>query len=106
MTEKILKTEDLSQLSNSVDMDGYDKKVLASFLDPEGRIKAFPAQEKKFQVILRYVVKSFEKEKRYKEKEVNEILSRFSDDTASLRRGMVEYHLMDRQGGGGEYWRL
>jgi predicted transcriptional regulator len=106
MAEKMLKTEDLPQLSNSVDMDGYDKKVLAAFLDAEGRIKAFPAQEKKFQVILRHVVKSFESGKRYKEKEVNEILSRFSDDTASLRRGMVEYHLMDRQGGGGEYWRI
>ncbi len=106
MAEKMLKPENLPQLSNSVDMDGYDKKVLATFLDAEGRIKAFPAQEKKFLVILRHIVKSFEPDKRYKEKEVNEILVRFSDDTASLRRGMVEYHLMDRQGGGGEYWRI
>lgn len=106
MAEKMLKTEDLPLLSNSVDMDGYDKKVLATFMDKEGRIKAFPAQEKKFVVILRHIVKSFDADRRYKEKEVNEILSRFSDDTASLRRGMVEYHLMDRQGGGGEYWRI
>jgi hypothetical protein len=52
------------------------------------------------------VVEAFETGKRYKEKEVNEILSQFNDDTATLRRGMVEYHLMDRQGGGGEYWRI
>ena len=58
-------------------MDGFDKKVLAAFLDAEGRIKAFPAQEKKFLSILRHVVKSFEPGKRYSEKEVNEILSRF-----------------------------
>lgn len=106
MAEKMLKTGDLPQISNSVDMDGFDKKVLAAFLDAEGRIKAFPAQEKKFLVILRHVVRSFEPGKRYTEKEVNEILSRFNDDTASLRRGMVEYHFMDRQGGGGEYWRI
>jgi predicted transcriptional regulator len=106
MAEKLLKTEDLPQLSNSVDMDGYDKKVLDAFLTSEGRIKAFPAQEKKFQVVLRHVVEAFEATKRYKEKEVNEILSRFNDDTATLRRSLVEYHLMDRLGGGGEYWRI
>jgi hypothetical protein len=87
-------------------MDGYDKKVLDAFLTSDGRIKAFPAQEKKFQVILRHVLKAFEPGKHYKEKEVNEILVRYNDDTATLRRGMVEYQLMDRQGGGGEYWRL
>lgn len=106
MAEKLLKPENLPNLSNYVDSDAYDKKVLAAFLDGSGRIKAFPAQDKKFQVILRHVVKAFEVGKRYQEKEVNEILSRFNDDTASIRRGMVEYKLMDRQGGGGEYWRI
>lgn len=106
MAEKLLKTEDLPRLSDSVDMDGYDKKVLSTFLNSQGRIKAFPAQEKKFLVILRHVVKSFEPGRRYKEKEVNEILLGFHEDTASLRRGMVEYQLMDREGGGGEYWRI
>lgn len=106
MAERLLKTEDLPRLSDSVDMDGYDKKVLSTFLNSQGRIKSFPAQDKKYQVILRHVVKSFELEKRYKEKEVNEILARFNDDTASLRRGLVEYHLMEREGGGGDYWRI
>lgn len=106
MAENLLKTEELPQLSRSVDMDAYDRKVLDTFLDQEGKITAFPAQEKKYLVILRHIVKSFQSETRYTEKEVNEILSQFNEDTASLRRGMVEYHLMDRQGGGGEYWRV
>lgn len=102
--EKLLHMENLPRLSDDLDMDAYDKKVLQAFIDHTGRITAFPAKEKKFQVILRYVVKSFEAGKRYPEKQVNEILSKFNEDTATLRRGLIEYHLMDRQGGGGEYW--
>lgn len=106
MAEKMLKSENLPKLSSSVDVDAYTRKVLDTFLDKAGRITAFPAQQKKFVVILSHVVKSFEIGKRYPEKEVNEILLHFSDDTASLRREMVEYHLMEREGGGGAYWRI
>jgi predicted transcriptional regulator len=103
--EKLLKKDNLPRLSAStLDEQVYDRKVIAAFMDITGRIKAFPAQEKKFQVILRQVVKAFTPGRRYPEKEVNEILSRFNDDTASLRRGLIEYHLMERAGGGGEYW--
>jgi hypothetical protein len=50
-------------------------------------------------------VKAFELNKRYSEKKVNEILSQYHEDTASLRRELVGYGLMKREGGGGDYWR-
>lgn len=106
MTEKLLKEENLPKLSGSVDMDAYESKVLSTFLEADGRIKAFPAQQKKYIVILKHVLQAFEKGRRYPEKELNMILKRFSDDTASLRRGMIEYKMMAREGGGGEYWRI
>ncbi len=102
--EKLLHLDTLPELSEQIDMDAYDRKVLGTFLGEDGRINHFPAKEKKFQVLLRYVLKSFEPGIRYPEKRVNDILSKFNDDTATLRRGLVEYHLMERQGGGGEYW--
>ena len=107
MARRLLQTENLANLSRPVENDtpAYDRKVLSTFINPEGRIMAFPAQEKKFQVLLRHVVQSFEPGVRYSEKLVNEILQRFHDDTATLRRGMIEYHLMEREGGGGAYWR-
>ena len=107
MARRLLQTENLPRLSQPAENDtpAYDRKVLATFLDPEGRIIAFPAQEKKFLVLLRHVLQAFEPGVRYAEKQVNEILSRYNDDTASLRRGMIEYHLMQREGGGGAYWR-
>ncbi len=106
MAQRLLHGENLPKLSEEVDLEAYDRKILDTFLEPDGRIKAFPTQEKKFLVILRMVVKAFEPGVRYTEKQVNEILSRYSDDTALLRRNLVEYKFMDRQGGGGEYWRI
>lgn len=107
MARKLLQTENLTRLSTPAAADGsvFDRKVLATFVNAEGQITAFPAQEKKYQVLLRYVLQAFEPGKRYSEKQVNEILLRFNEDTASLRRGMIEYHLMEREGGGGQYWR-
>ena len=107
MARRLLQIENLPRLSQPAEKDtsAYDRKILATFLDPQGRIIAFPAQEKKFLVLLRHVVQDFEPGERYTEKQVNEMLSRYNDDTASLRRGMIEYHLMQREGGGGAYWR-
>lgn len=106
MARRLLQTEELPRLSQDLDMEAYDRKVLDTFLDANGRITAFPAQEKKFQVLLRYVLRDFEEGKQYSEKQVNEMLGRYSDDTASLRRGLIEYKLMAREGGGRAYWKL
>jgi len=86
--------------------DAFDRKVLGTFLTPEGRIKAFPVQEKKYLVLLRHVLKAFEPGVRYPEKRVNQILSNFNEDTARLRRSLVEHRFMAREGGGGKYWRM
>lgn len=108
MSQHLLQEENLPALSQGAVNTGddlFESKVMKAFVDSEGRITAFPAQEKKFLVLLRYVVKAFEPGQRYPEKEVNEILKRYNEDTASLRRGLVEYKLMQREGGGGAYWR-
>jgi len=107
MARQMLQTENLTRLSPPAEVDGnaYERKVLAAFVNAQGQIAAFPAQEKKYQVLLRHVLQAFEPGVRYTEKQVNEILLRFNEDTASLRRGMIEYHLMEREGGGGQYWR-
>ena len=83
----------------------YDRKVIRDFPPPDGRLKALPAQYKKLEAVLRYIVQAFEPGLRYSEKQVNEILGRFHEDTAQLRRELVESSLLKRQGGGGEYWR-
>lgn len=86
--------------------DALERKVLSAFTLPDGRIRAFPVQEKKYLVLLRHVLREFEPNVRYTEKRVNEILSRFNEDTARLRRSLVEHGYMAREGGGGKYWRV
>jgi len=106
MAQHLLQGETLPGLTGAPDEHVYDRKILATFTDEEGRITAFPAQEKKHLVLLRYVLGVFETGTRYPEKQVNEILSRFNEDTALLRRNLVDYGMMAREGGGGEYWRV
>lgn len=106
MSKRLLERETLPALSAEVDMDAFDRKVIKAFVTPDGKLKDFPAQQKKFEAILRYVVQAFEPGVRYSEKQVNEILGRFHKDTARLRRSLVETGLMGREGGGGEYWRI
>jgi DNA-binding transcriptional ArsR family regulator len=86
--------------------DAFERKVLSTFTDAQGRITAFPAQQKKFLVLLRHVARAFEPGVRYAERQVNELLGRFNEDTARLRRALVDHRLMQREGGGGAYWRV
>ncbi len=106
MARRLLRDDTLPQLAQDLDHDAFDRKVLTTFLDAEGRITAFPTQEKKYLAILRYVVRTFEPGTRYSEKQVNTRLAQFNPDTARLRRSLVEYGLMAREGGGGAYWRI
>lgn len=104
MARRLLTRQTLTALAPPVDADAFDKKVLKEFLTPEGRIKAFPAQEKKFITLVRYVLRDFEEGRQYTEKEINEMLARYHEDTASLRRAFIEYKFMQRQAG--IYWRI
>ncbi|HUG34301.1 MAG TPA: DUF2087 domain-containing protein, partial [Anaerolineales bacterium] len=97
---------ELSAVVADVDADAYDNKVIKDYSRRDGSLKTLPSQRKKFDVILRHVVQSFEVGKRYSEKRVNEILSEYHEDTALLRRELVGAGLMKREGGGGEYWRV
>lgn len=97
--------ENLATSVADVDADAYDNKVVKDYVRKDGSLKTIPAQRKKLEAVLRHVVKAFKVGKRYSEKQVNAILSGYHEDTASLRRELVGFGLMKREGGGGEYWR-
>lgn len=81
----------------------FEDKVMRTFTD-EGRITMFPVQEKKQRVLFDYVARAFEPGRRYREREVNAILEPYNEDTAYLRRALVDFGIMEREGGGGDYW--
>lgn len=104
-SKSLFSEESLAASVAGVDADAYDNKVIKDYTRKDGSLKTIPAQRKKLDAVLRYLVQAFELNKRYSEKKVNEILSKYYEDVASLRRELVGSGLMKREGGGGDYWR-
>jgi predicted transcriptional regulator len=91
-------------MAADVDLEAYDRKVLRDVLLPDGMLKVIPAQRKKREVVLKHILKQFQPGIRYTENQVNEILTHFHADTATLRREMIAYKMMGRSEG--VYWRI
>ena len=105
-TRSLFSQQELAAVVEDVDLNAYDRKVVEDYSLPDRRLKTIPAQRRKREAVLRYVVKAFEPGVHYSEKQINEILARYHEDTATLRRELVGYGLMDREDGGEEYWRV
>ena len=106
LSQRLLSSETLPKIGEESQRLTFDEKVLATFTDSEGFITAFPKQEKKFAVLINYVLNAFEKGVDYTEKQINQILERYNVDTATLRRGLIDYGLLERSHDGSRYWRV
>ena len=104
LARRMLSEEALPQAAAGIDMDAYDRKVVENYTFPEGRLKTIPSQRKKREAILRHILKAFDPDVVYTEKQVNEILKQFHEDTATLRRELIGYRMMSRKAGGSAYW--
>jgi len=100
---RLSQKDTLPQLAEDLDVDVFDRKVVHDYSRRDGSLKEIPAQQKKLQAILRHIARSFSEGQQYPEKQVNEIISHFHADTASLRRALIDYKLMQRANG--IYWR-
>ena len=76
-----------------------EDKVLRAYL-VDGRLTRIPAQGKKRQVILRFLLERvFTEDRAYPEKEVNQRLALFHPDVAALRRYLYDERYVDRDHG-------
>jgi len=103
MAQRWLAEESLPAAAADVDVDAYDRKVIADFTRRDGRLKEIPARRKKREAVLRHILNEFRPGKRYNEKQVNDVIGRFHEDTATLRRELIGYGWLKREGG--IYWR-
>lgn len=72
-------------------------KTIRTYLDENGRLKQFPAREKKKIIILGEIVKRFDPETAYPESAVNEILKAvYPEDHVTIRRALIEYGFLER----------
>lgn len=79
------------------------EKVIKKYI-VDGILTEFPTKEKRKLAILRYIMKKFDLEKKYSEKEVNEVIKAIYHDYVTGRRYLIEYGFMDRKKDGSEYW--
>ncbi len=79
-----------------------DERVLRTWVK-NGRLVDIPAQEKKKQVVVRWLAEQIDPQRRWAEREFNQWLAQFNEDYATLRRYLVDGGYMARENG--IYWR-
>ncbi|GAB3870370.1 DUF2087 domain-containing protein [Dactylosporangium cerinum] len=85
-----------------MDPDRQRDQILRTFV-VDGRLTHMPAAHGKRIVVLEHIAASFEPGVRYPEREVNAVLRAWFDDSAALRRYLVDSDLLSRADG--TYWR-
>ena len=70
----------------------------------DGRLTKFSMKQKYKIIVLREIIKRFEADKMYSEKEVNTILQTIFEDFVTLRRYLIENGFLDRKPDGSRYW--
>lgn len=73
----------------------YKKSVISNFFK-YGKLTQLPTQRKKREIVLSEILKLFEPDREYTEKEVNEIILRYHEDYCTIRREMIAFGMMTR----------
>lgn len=107
LAKRLLAAEALPPLAADADLDAFDRKVLKAYLAPDGRFRdPLPRKSRQIAVLARHALATIEPGVTYHEKELNERIQRFTDDTATIRRALVDLGLLGRTPDGGAYWRI
>ena len=80
-----------------------DKKIVKDYVQNK-KLRQIPLKDKKLMAVLRWLLTFFEAERRYTEQEVNAIIEQYHEDTAGLRRDLIDCGLMGRERDGSAYW--
>mgnify|MGYP006278185477 CR=1 FL=1 len=78
--------------------------VMKNYFEDDGSLSIFPSKEKRKIIVLQHIIKEFEPNKEYSEKEVNQVIAKFYDDYVTIRRYMIEYGFMNRSRDCMSYW--
>lgn len=107
LAKRLLASESLPPLAADADLGAFDRRVLKAYLEPDGRFRdPLPGKSRQVQVLARHALAAIEPGVTYSEKQLNERIQRFTDDTATIRRALVDLGLLGRTPDGGAYWRV
>ncbi|GKV55829.1 hypothetical protein NCCP2222_17760 [Sporosarcina sp. NCCP-2222] len=82
------------------------EKILKSYFRHglDGPLDTFPSKEKRKYIVAEEIIKRFEKDVRYNEKEVNDTIRQVYADFATIRRFFIDNGMMRRDDDGKTYW--
>lgn len=103
LNKELLSRTKLSEIVNAGEPEDEETRVLNTYLR-DGKLSRIPSGRKKLLVILKWLAGHFEVGEQYSEKRVNKILGQFTQDFATLRRELVDFHFMERDKN--VYWRV
>lgn len=83
--------------------DEETRKTLRPFFDGM-RLREIPEGQRRQVLLLNWLVTQFDTGVQYTERQVNEIIGQYNADYATLRRGLIDAGLMQRDHG--VYWRI
>ncbi len=100
---ELVAVEDSEKSVQDARIQQYRQKVIRTFFQ-QGRLSRLPSQQKKRRIILEEIAKKFQTDRQYSEQELNDIIAEVHEDYCTIRREMVDWKIMAREGG--RYWRL
>ena len=68
------------------------------FFNPDGTLISIPVKPAKKIAVLHRIAQDLSPATKYPEKELNAIIAKYHDDTAAIRRHMIEYGILERDG--------
>jgi hypothetical protein len=68
------------------------------FFRPDGTLISIPVKPAKKIAVLQYIARDLSPDTKYPEKQLNLIIAKYHDDTAAIRRHMIEYGILERDG--------
>ena len=66
------------------------------FFRPDGTLISIPVKPAKKIAVLNHIAKELAPETKYPEKELNAFIAKYHDDTAAIRRHMIEFGILQR----------
>jgi len=81
------------------------EKVMGNYFKQglHGPLDVFPSKEKRKYIIAQEIIKQFEVDRMYVEKEINDLLATIYPDFATVRRFLIDYRFMTRSNDGKQY---
>ena len=97
MAQQLLSAKTLPAVAQNLDRKAYDRQILKNYLAEDGTLIKIPSSRRKLEVVLNFIAEKFAYDRRYTEKEVNDVIGALNPDISGLRRDLISTGLLARE---------